>query len=98
MCNFDKLFYTGITTKCNYVVYQLSSISFNLKYKTIEYIEMRSCTKPYFDNKMKKQWKQNGVLARLQSRIKRDKTLDAVMKEVQIKEEVVDRKEDIDNN
>ena len=53
MCNFDKLFYTGISTKCNYVVYQLSSISFNLKYKTIEYIEMRSCTKPYFDNKMK---------------------------------------------
>ena len=49
-------------------------------------------------HKMKKQWEQNGVLARLQSRIKRDKTLDLVMKEVQIKEEVVDRKEDIDNN
>jgi len=49
-------------------------------------------------HKMKKQWEQNGVLARLQSRIKRDKTLDAVMKEVQIKEEVVDTKEDIDNN
>jgi len=49
-------------------------------------------------HKMKKQWEQNGVLARLQSRIKRDKTLDAVMKEVQIKEEVVDRKGDIDNN
>ena len=49
-------------------------------------------------HKMKKQWEQNGVLARLQSRIKRDKTRDAVMKEVQIKEEVVDRKEDIDNN
>jgi len=49
-------------------------------------------------HKMKKQWEQNGVLARLQSRIKRDKTLDAVMKEVQVKEEVVDRKEDIDNN
>lgn len=49
-------------------------------------------------HKMKKQWEKNGVLARLQSRIKRDKTLDAVMKEVQIKEEVVDRKEDIDNN
>ena len=49
-------------------------------------------------HKMKKQWEQNGVLARLQSRIKRDKTLDAVMKEVQTKEEVVDRKEDIDNN
>ena len=49
-------------------------------------------------HKMKKQWEQNGVLARLQSRIKRDKTLEAVMKEVRIKEEVVDRKEDIDNN
>ena len=49
-------------------------------------------------HKMKKQWEQNGVLARLQSRIKRDKTLDEVMKEVQVKEEVVDRKEDIDNN
>ena len=49
-------------------------------------------------HKMKKQWEQNGVLARLQSRIKRDKTLDAVMKEVKAKEEVVDRKEDIDNN
>ena len=49
-------------------------------------------------HKMKKQWEQNGVLARLQSRIKRDKTLDAVIKEVQVKEEVVDRKEDIDNN
>ena len=49
-------------------------------------------------HKMKKQWEQNGVLARLQSRVKRDKTLDAVMKEVQVKEEVVDRKEDIDNN
>ena len=49
-------------------------------------------------HKMKKQWEQNGVLARLQSRIKRDKTLDTVMKKVQIKEEVVDRKEDIDNN
>ena len=49
-------------------------------------------------SKMKKQWEQNGVLDRLQSRIKRDKTLDAVMKEVQIKEEVVDRKQHIDNN
>jgi len=49
-------------------------------------------------HKMKKQWKQNGVLSRLQSRIKRDKTLDAVMKKVQVKEEVVDRKEDIYNN
>ena len=49
-------------------------------------------------HKMKKKWEQNGVLVKLQSRIKRDKTLDAVMKEVQIKEEVVDRKQHIDNN
>ena len=47
---------------------------------------------------MKKQWEQSGVLVRLQSRIKRDKTLDAVMKEVQVKEEFVDRKQHIDNN
>jgi len=49
-------------------------------------------------NKMRKQWEQNGVLVRLQSRIKRDKTLDAVMKEVRVKEEFVDRKQHIDNN
>jgi trigger factor len=49
-------------------------------------------------HKMKKQWEQNGVLVRLKSRIKRDKTLDAVMNEVQLKEEFVDRKEHIDNN
>jgi trigger factor len=49
-------------------------------------------------NKMKKQWEKDGVLVRLQSRIKRDKTLDAVMKEIQIKEEFVDRKQHIDNN
>ncbi len=49
-------------------------------------------------HKMKKQWEQNGVLVKLQSRIKRDKTLDAVMKEVRIKEEFVDRKQHIDNN
>ena len=48
--------------------------------------------------KMKKEWGKNGVLSRLQSRIKRDKTLDSVMKQVQLKEEVVDRKEHIDNN
>jgi trigger factor len=49
-------------------------------------------------HKMKKQWEKDGVLVRLQSRIKRDKTLDVVMKEVQIKEEFVDRKQHIDNN
>ena len=49
-------------------------------------------------HKMKKQWGKNGVLVKLQSRIKRDKTLDALMKEIQIKEEFVDRKQHIDNN
>ena len=48
--------------------------------------------------KMKKEWEKNGVLSRLQSRIKRDKTLDSVMKQIQLKEETVDRKEHIDNN
>ena len=48
--------------------------------------------------KMKKEWAKSGVLMRLQSRIKRDKTLDAVMEKVQIREEIVDRKENIDNN
>jgi trigger factor len=49
-------------------------------------------------HKMKKQWGENGVLVKLQSRIKRDKTLDALMKEIQVKEEFVDRKQHIDNN
>lgn len=49
-------------------------------------------------HKMKKQWGKDGVLVRLQSRIKRDKTLDEVMKEVKVKQEFVDRKEHIDNN
>ena len=49
-------------------------------------------------HKIKKEWAKSGVLARLQSRIKRDKTLDSVLKEVQTKEEFVDRKDNIDNN
>jgi FKBP-type peptidyl-prolyl cis-trans isomerase (trigger factor) len=48
--------------------------------------------------KMKKEWAKSGVLLRLQSRIKRDKTLDTVMEKVQIKEEMVDRKDDIKDN
>ena len=40
----------------------------------------------------------SGVLARLQSRVKRDKTLDYALKGVQTKEEFVDRKDNIDNN
>ena len=49
-------------------------------------------------NKMKKEWAKSGVLERLQSRIKRDKTLDAVMEKVQIKEEMVDSTANIDDN
>ncbi|MBV51649.1 MAG: trigger factor [Nitrospinae bacterium] len=49
-------------------------------------------------NKMKKEWAKSGVLTRLQTRIKRDKTLDAVMEKVQIKEEMVDSKAKIDDN
>ena len=49
-------------------------------------------------HKLKKQWAKSGVLMQLQSRIKRDKTLDAVMDKVQIKEEMVDRKENINDN
>ena len=48
--------------------------------------------------KMKKEWAKSGVLSRLQSRIKRDKTLEAVMDKVQIKEEMVDRTEKITDN
>jgi hypothetical protein len=49
-------------------------------------------------NKMKKEWAKSGVLEQLQSRIKRDKTLDAVMEKVQIKEEMVDSTANIDDN
>ena len=49
-------------------------------------------------HKIKKEWAKSGVLARLQSRIKRDKTLDSVLKAVQTKEEFIDRKDNIDNN
>ena len=48
--------------------------------------------------KMKKEWAKNGILMRLQSRIKRDKTLEVLMDKVQIKEEMVDRKENINDN
>lgn len=49
-------------------------------------------------HKMKKEWAKSGVLVRLQSQIKRDKTLNAVMEKVQLKEEIVDRKENINDN
>lgn len=48
--------------------------------------------------KMKTEWAKSGVLAQLQSRIKRDKTLDTMMEKMQIKEEMVDSKDIIDDN
>ena len=47
---------------------------------------------------IKREWEKNGVLARLQSRMKRDKTLDAALDKVTIKEEIVDRKDLIADN
>ena len=48
---------------------------------------------------MKKEWEKNGVLARLHSRMKRDKTLNSALEKVKLKEVMVDRKDLIaDNN
>ena len=47
---------------------------------------------------IKREWEKNGVLARLHSRMKRDKTLDAALEKVTIKEEIVDRKDLITDN
>ncbi|MBC8287080.1 MAG: trigger factor [Nitrospinae bacterium] len=47
---------------------------------------------------IKREWEKNGVLARLHSRMKRDKTLDAALEKVTIKEEIVDRKDLIADN
>ena len=47
---------------------------------------------------MKREWEKNGVLARLHSRMKRDKTLDAALDKITIKEEIVDRKDLIADN
>ena len=41
---------------------------------------------------IKREWEKNGILARLHNRMKRDKTLDAALEKVTIKEEKVDRK------
>ena len=49
-------------------------------------------------SQMKKEWKKNGVLARLHSRMKRDKTLDSALKKVNLKEVMVDRKDLIADN
>jgi trigger factor len=47
---------------------------------------------------IKREWEKNGVLARLHSRMKRDKTLDAALEKITIKEEIVDRKDLIADN
>ena len=47
---------------------------------------------------MKKEWEKNGVLARLHSRMKRDKTLNSALEKVTLKEVMVDRKDLITDN
>ena len=47
---------------------------------------------------MKKEWDKNGVLARLHSRMKRDKTLNSALEKVMLKEVMVDRKDLIADN
>jgi trigger factor len=47
---------------------------------------------------VKREWEKNGILARLHSRMKRDKTLDAALEKVTVKEEIVDRKDLIADN
>ena len=47
---------------------------------------------------MKKEWEKNGVLARLHSRMKRDKTLNSAIEKVTLKEVMVDRKDLIADN
>ena len=46
----------------------------------------------------KKEWEKNGVLARLHSRMKRDKTLNSALEKVTLKEVMVDRKDLIADN
>ncbi len=47
---------------------------------------------------MKKEWEKNGVLARLHSRMKRNKTLNSALEKVTLKEVMVDRKDLIADN
>jgi hypothetical protein len=47
---------------------------------------------------MKREWEKNGVLARLHSRMKRDKTLNSALEKVTLKEVMVDRKDLIADN
>ncbi|NIQ02575.1 MAG: hypothetical protein GWM98_21195 [Nitrospinaceae bacterium] len=47
---------------------------------------------------MKKEWQQSGVLARLQSRMRREKTLNTLLDRVRLREETVDRNQLIQDN
>ena len=47
---------------------------------------------------IKRKWEKDGILARLHNRMKRDKTLEAALEKVTIKEEKVDRKDLIADN
>jgi trigger factor len=49
-------------------------------------------------DQIKREWEKNGILARLHSRMKRDKTIEAALEKVTIKEEKVDRKDLIADN
>ncbi len=49
-------------------------------------------------SQMKNEWEKNGVLARLHSRMKRDKTLKTALEKVTLKEVMVDRKDLIADN
>ena len=48
--------------------------------------------------KMKAEWQKSGVLAKLHNRMRREKTLEAVLDKVRLKEEMVDREELIADN
>ena len=48
--------------------------------------------------KMKKEWEKSGVLAKLHNRMRKEKTLEAVLDKVKVTEEMVDRKDLIADN
>ncbi|MFQ5451187.1 MAG: trigger factor [Nitrospinaceae bacterium] len=48
--------------------------------------------------KARKEWERTGVLAKLHNRMRREKTLDTVLDQIKLKEEMVDRKEIIADN
>jgi trigger factor len=48
--------------------------------------------------KIKKEWEKSGVLAKLHNRMRKEKTLEAALKQVKVHEEMVDRKELIADN